>query len=64
MQNNQEQPILISVEEAAKLVGVGKRLMQSLVKLDDFPAVKFRKRNVKVNKEQLIEWVNSLTRTN
>ena len=64
MQNNQEQPILISVEEAAKLMGVGRRLMLNLVKLDDCPSVRLSKRTIKVNKQQFIDWVNNLTSVN
>ena len=60
-QMKEDEPILITVEEAAKLMGVGKNLMLDLVKIDIFPSVKLVKRAIKVNKRQFIEWVNSLT---
>ena len=60
MENNQE-PIYIGINEAAKLMGVGRNLMQDLVKMDNFPAVKFKK-HIKVNKKQFIEWANNLTK--
>lgn len=62
MQENKEEPILISVESAAKLMGVGRQLMLDIVKGDNFKAaVKLGKRNIKINKQQFIEWINSLT---
>lgn len=64
MQENKEEPILIGIEEAAKLMGVGRKLMLNLVKLDDCPSIKLGKRTIKVNKQQFIEWVNSLTSVN
>lgn len=65
MQENEEEPIFINVQSAAMLVGIGKRLMLDIIKQDDFfPAVKFGKRNIKVNKKQLIEWANNLTSIN
>ena len=65
MQENEEEPIFINVQSAAMLVGIGKRLMLDIIKQDDFfPAVKFGKRNIKVNKKQLIEWANNLTSVN
>ena len=42
MENNQE-PIFIGINEAAKLMGIGRNLMRDLVKMDNFPAVKFKK---------------------
>ncbi len=62
--NNEQESLLISVEEAAKLMGVGRRLMLNLVKLDDCPSVRLGKRTIKVNKQQFIDWVNSLTSVN
>lgn len=59
--NNEQEPLLISVEEAAKLMGIGRKLMLNLVKLDDCPSIRLGKRTIKVNKQQFIEWVNSLT---
>lgn len=45
----------ISVDEARKILGIGRNLMLELVKLDGFPAVRF-KRKIIINKELLIKW--------
>ena len=65
-ENNKEQTLMIGVEEAAKLMGIGRNMMLDLVKLDNFPAVRLGKRKgtIKINRQQFIEWVNSLTRAN
>ena len=55
----------ISVDEAREILGIGKNLMLELVKLDGFPAVRF-KRKIIINKELIridlrlyISWVYS-----
>lgn len=53
MQENEK--IGISVEEAAKLLGIGKSLMLKLVTVDGFPAIRF-KRKIVVNKNMVQEW--------
>lgn len=45
----------ISVDEAREILGIGKNLMLELVKLDGFPAVRF-KRKIIINKELMIKW--------
>lgn len=45
----------ISVDEARKILGIGKNLMLELVKSDGFPAVRF-KRKIIINKELMIKW--------
>ena len=45
----------ISVDEARQILGIGKNLMLELVKLDGFPAVRF-KRKIIINKELMIKW--------
>ena len=56
MSNNEEdERIGISIDEARKMLGIGRNLMLELVKLDGFPAVKF-KRKIIVNKEMLPNW--------
>lgn len=45
----------ISVDEARKMLGIGRNLMLELVKVDGFPAIKF-KRKIIVNKELLPKW--------
>lgn len=53
--NEQNEKIGISIDEARKILGIGRNLMLELVKLDGFPAVKF-KRKIIVNKEMLPKW--------
>lgn len=53
MENNEK--LGISVDEACKLLGIGKNLMLKLVKLDGFPAMRF-KRKIIINKNELIKW--------
>ena len=53
--NKENEKIGISIDEARKLLGSGRNLMLELVKLDGFPAVKF-KRKIIVNKEMLPKW--------
>lgn len=45
----------ISVDEARKILGIGRNLMLELVKLDGFPAVRL-KRKIIINKELMIKW--------
>ncbi len=59
--DNKQEPIFIGINEAAKLMGVGRNLMLDLVKMDNFPAVKFKKKKIMINKQQFIKWANELT---
>ncbi len=52
---NIENKISISVEEAAKLLGIGKNLMLKLVTIPGFPAIRF-KRKIIINKNKLQQW--------
>ena len=52
--------LTLTVDEAAKLIGVGKNTMWKLTKMDNFPAVKLD-RIILINKKQFIEWFNNLT---
>ena len=64
MQNEKEfleqEKLTITVDEASKILGVGKSLMLEIVKMDDFPAVQFN-RKILINKKQFIEWFNHLS---
>lgn len=51
----EEERLGISVDEARKILGVGRNLMLELVKLEGFPAVRF-KRKIIINKELMIKW--------
>ena len=52
--------LTITVDEAAKMINVGKNLMLELVKNDGFPAVRFE-RKIIINKRQFIQWFDDLT---
>lgn len=45
----------ITVEEARKILGIGRNLMLKLVKVDGFPAIRF-KRKIIINGKKLQEW--------
>ena len=52
---NDENKIGISVDEAAKLLGIGKNLMLKLITIPGFPAIRF-KRKIIINKNKLQQW--------
>ena len=53
--NDNNMKLGITVDEARKMLGIGRNLMLQLVKLDGFPAVRF-KRKIIINKELLPKW--------
>ena len=53
MESKNDDRILITVEEARKLLGIGRNLMLELVKVKGFPVIKF-----KINKAKLQDWIN------
>lgn len=55
MESNDNEQLGITVDEARKMLGIGRNLMLELVKVDGFPAVKF-KRKIIINKELLPRW--------
>lgn len=58
--NALDDKLTITVDEAAKMIGVGKNIMLDLVKKDNFPSVKFD-RKILINKRQFIQWFDDLT---
>lgn len=50
----------LTVNEAAKLIGVGRTLMLDLVKAEIVPAIRFR-RKIVIKREQLLKWFNEQT---
>lgn len=50
----------ITIEECAEYLGVSKQLVAELVKLPDFPCVKF-KRRILINKAGIIDWLTENT---
>ena len=60
MEKIEKDKISLTIDEAAKMLGVGKNLMLKLVKMKGFPAVQF-KRKILINRNQMIEWFNNLT---
>lgn len=55
MEENNDEKLGITIDEARKMLGIGRNLMLELVKVDGFPAVKF-KRKIIINKELLPKW--------
>ena len=56
MTTNEENTKLgLTVDEARKMLGIGRNLMLKLVKVKGFPAVRF-KRKIIINKELLPKW--------
>ncbi len=55
---NSEEKIGITVDEAAKLLGVGRNIMLELVKMDGFPAIRL-KRKIIIDKEALPKWFSN-----
>jgi excisionase family DNA binding protein len=56
----EQDKLTITIDEAAKMLGVGRNFMLEIIKMENFPAVKFN-RKILINKEQFISWFNSLT---
>ena len=53
--NNEDIKLGLTVDEARKMLGIGRNLMLELVKLEGFPAIRF-KRKIIINKELLPKW--------
>ena len=52
---NDYEKLSIGIEEARKMLGIGRNLMLELVKLEGFPCIKF-KRKILINKSKLKQW--------
>ena len=52
--------LTLTVGEAAKFIGVGKKKMLEFTKQEDFPAIRFKGKII-INKMQFIDWFNNLT---
>lgn len=55
-----DEKLTITVEEAAKMLGIGKNMMLDVVKAEGFPAIKFN-RKIIINKKQFIRWFDELS---
>lgn len=55
---NENEKLSITVEEAAKLLGVGRNTMLEFVKMDGFPAIRL-KRKIIIDKEALPKWFSN-----
>ena len=51
----EENKLSINIDEASKMLGIGRNLMLELAKVDGFPAIRF-KRKIIINKEELPKW--------
>ena len=54
----EDEKLTITVQEAARLLGIGRNIMLELVTLPDFPAIRF-KRKILINKAQLQNWLDN-----
>ena len=52
---NSDDKLSITVDEAAKLLGVGRNTMLEFVKMEGFPAIRL-KRKIIIDKEALPKW--------
>ena len=55
---NDNNKISISVDEAAKILGVGRNTMLEFVKMDGFPAIRL-KRKIIIDKKALPIWFSN-----
>ena len=55
---NENEKISITVNEAAKLLGVGRNTMLEFVKMNDFPAIRL-KRKILIDKKALPIWFSN-----
>ena len=56
MDNNiDDEKLGITINEARKMLGIGRNLMLQLVKVKGFPAIRFKKKII-INKELLPKW--------
>ena len=53
-----DEKIGINIEECAKYMGVSKQLMAEMVRMPDFPCIKF-KRKILINKSKVQEWLDN-----
>ena len=51
-----EDKLCISIDEARKMLGIGRNLMLELIKTDGFPCIRF-KRKIIIDKQKLKEWI-------
>lgn len=54
--NEENERLGLTIDEARKMLGIGRNLMLKLVKVKCFPAVRF-KRKIIINKELLPKWL-------
>ena len=53
-----DEKIGINIEECAKYMGVSKQLMAEIVRMPDFPCIKF-KRKILINKSKVQDWLDN-----
>jgi excisionase family DNA binding protein len=59
--SSQEEPILINLATAARLLDVGQTMLREKVHADEIPHLRLGNR-IKFNREQLLEWARRNTR--
>ena len=58
MKENNNEKLLISVKEASKLLNVGRNTMLEFSKMDDFPAIRL-KRKILIDRQALPKWLSN-----
>lgn len=57
LEDEKKEKLLITINEAKQLLGIGRNLMLELVKVRGFPAIRF-KRKILINKSKLQSWLD------
>lgn len=57
LKDEKKEKLLITINEAKQLLGIGRNLMLELVKVRGFPAIRF-KRKILINKSKLQSWLD------
>lgn len=50
-------PIMLSVQQVAEILQMGKWTAYNLVHMEDFPAIRIGQHKIRVNKEALKNWI-------
>lgn len=54
-----ELPLLLTVDQARQILGVGKSMMYELIRQNNIPYIKLSPRSTRIPKNDLLEWISS-----
>lgn len=57
--NSDNNKTFITVEEMAQLLRIGRNAAYNLVLCEGFPSYRFGRKNIRIFKEALLEWIKS-----